>query len=633
MKQRARFEITAAQTVIAFLASAPAMASSWKLRPVFEKVMRRVFFWREAVRCAGVAAACALLLAPAGIGRAQEVFSSSYSSVTTNDAFSASCISGQKPNIWKQLGVNPLTCYTQTMGQDADGQCSLKGATVVAHQGGVCYYCEALNPPGQLYVPYDLVEAVSSQGYLCGASPVDPGCMAVCTQQFKTTTTDGPKKTDGGEVPSKQKVPVPTETYYIPIDTSTTSWDQPCQPAPPDQPPAAPYVRYGAGMQAGFNDCKVIPSVVENVAAAAFGSVYGVIPSTLEISTSAKTMQSVIHPAGASANANPYLEGEADGGRLCAWLLKNDADHVKECPGKVPPPQKQPPPVTQQPLEAGTTECAPLTDDGYIFCSGGTGGGQADCSCNDQLKISTCDDFLKLAQKLPKWSLTQSRILQQDLANAKTMLTKAKQHLARENDVATAYGMKALFNDTSANVKTQLSNTVDSELDLLSQIGIAEQHIYPDLYAGQKNSPVPDWAAAYTEPSRTKDLYPLIFVRDKYWTADSDGRAELIVHELSHLKYAGGRIDLTYGAEDCVVLAHYSGPLQSIPGASEALKSTNLGTGAGKTPSVYLKAYMNAVHTKTPEQWQYRKITTPTGAALLNADSFAQFVAVVSNYP
>jgi hypothetical protein len=361
MKQRARFEIAAAQTAIAFLASAPAgapapgmcqsdghsetpleervapaMASSWKLRAGFEKAMRRVFSRREAVRCACMAAACALLLAPGGIGRAQEVFSSSYSSETVTDSFSASCISAQKPNIWKQLGVNPLTCGTQSMGQDASGQCTLKGATVVAHQGSTCYYCVPINPPGQIYIPYDQVENASVRGYLCGTSPVDPGCMAICSQEFPNTTTTVPPSTGGGGGPSTQKVPETTGSNYYPIDTSTTSWNQPCQPAPPDQPPGAPYVRYEAGFQAGFNDCKVTPTIVGDVAAAAFGSVYDAIPSTLEISTSAKTLQSVIHPAGASANANPYLEGETDGGRLCAWLLKNDAGRVTECPGKTP---------------------------------------------------------------------------------------------------------------------------------------------------------------------------------------------------------------------------------------------------------------------------------------------------------
>jgi hypothetical protein len=60
--------------------------------------------------------------------------------------------------------------------------------TVVAHQGETCYYCAPMNPPAALNIPMDQVENASKQGYLCGESPVDPNCMAVCTVEFSTTT-------------------------------------------------------------------------------------------------------------------------------------------------------------------------------------------------------------------------------------------------------------------------------------------------------------------------------------------------------------------------------------------------------------------------------------------------------------
>jgi hypothetical protein len=136
------------------------------------------------------------------VAQAQDVFAGGAPpSETTSDAFSSSCIQAQQPNIWKQLGVNPLTCHPQTMGQDALGQCTLKGATLVSHQGTTCYYCEPQVPAGTLYIPMDLVQAVSVRGYTCGESPVDPGCMAVCMPQPGTTVTVPPpveQTTDGG---------------------------------------------------------------------------------------------------------------------------------------------------------------------------------------------------------------------------------------------------------------------------------------------------------------------------------------------------------------------------------------------------------------------------------------------------
>jgi len=148
-----------------------------------------------------------MLLLLAGAARAQDVFAGGDSQPlsgtpqTLSDTFSGSCIQNLKPNIWKQLGVNPLTCHPQSMAQDSQGQCTLKGATQVAHQGTMCYYCVPEVPPGTLYIPMDQVEVASKQGYLCGESPTDPGCMVVCFKEFSTTTTYVPPTTDGGGGP------------------------------------------------------------------------------------------------------------------------------------------------------------------------------------------------------------------------------------------------------------------------------------------------------------------------------------------------------------------------------------------------------------------------------------------------
>jgi len=133
----------------------------------------------------------AMLLLLAGGARAQDVFNAgaTVQTKTVGDSFSSSCIQAQKPNIWKQLGVNPLTCHPQGMAEDSTKQCTLKGATLVAHQGTTCYYCEPSDPPTTLYIPMDQVENASLQGYSCGESPVDPGCMSLCSREFPSTTT------------------------------------------------------------------------------------------------------------------------------------------------------------------------------------------------------------------------------------------------------------------------------------------------------------------------------------------------------------------------------------------------------------------------------------------------------------
>jgi hypothetical protein len=155
------------------------------------------------------AAFLALVLWP-GMVRAQDVFSAGDVQIYT-DQFSSNCIKSQRPNIWKQLGVDPLTCHPLSMPQDSNKQCSLRGVTLVKHIGTMCYYCEPQIPPGTLYIPQDQAHNASMQGYTCGVSPVDPGCMAVCWQPSNRNTTYVP--------PSSQ----PTR-----VGGGATASDQPC---------------------------------------------------------------------------------------------------------------------------------------------------------------------------------------------------------------------------------------------------------------------------------------------------------------------------------------------------------------------------------------------------------------------
>ena len=594
--------------------------------------------------------------------------------VTYTDQSSDNCERQNANNPY--AGMNPLVCYGEMAPVDSAGQCTLGGWKVLKKEGSTCYYCAPITSPPSIIIPMDQVRAAESQGWGCGLDQADV-CMAICRGGKTFSPLPGsvikgggpglpptPAPVTGGPPPGYAPMPGPAGGIgYVPgpnpclprgpggydycqngpgarlppgcvcqtstLKTTISSENTPCQPAQADLPAAAPYLRYSRGFETGFKDCAVSQTVVGNVAAGAFASNYTVVAPMLQISAAPQTMQSVMHPAGALTNSNPYLEGETDGGRLCAWLLANDSGKVAECPGATPPAVSQPP-LTGN----ATVECAPLSSIGYIYCAGGSGNQQATCDCNDQITISGsatlgCDTLLQRVKTLPKWTPTQIKILELDAANAKTMLTRAKQHLDNNLDLFTPYTMAIYFNSTSSDVKGQIGTIIDSELKLLGNIGLVEQHIFPDLYAHQKNSPVPSWASAYATPRQTKDEYPLFFLRDGYWKKDSDGRATTIVHELSHLNFAGGAVDLTYDIGNCYTLAHYSGPIQSVSGASQGLQGINFGTGASQLPT----AYMKAVNTKTPEQWKLVPISTPTNAALINADSIALFVQQLASYP
>ena len=635
--------------------------------------------WCATSRAAGWAAGALALVAMVSSGaRAQQSSSGTLNTgVTYTDQSSDTCEQQNANNPY--AGMNPLVCYGEEAPTDSAGQCTLGGWQVLKKVDNTCYYCSPITSPPSIIIPIDQVGVAESQGWGCGLDQAD-ACMVICKGGHTYSPLQGSVVKGGG--PGLPPTPVPVQggppPGYTPmpgpaggigyegganpclpkgpggydycqngpgarlpagcvcpgvtLQASISSQNKPCQPAPSDAPAAAPYVRYSLGFEKGVGGCAISQTVAGNVAAGAFGNAYSVVPSMLNISATPQTIQSVMHPAGAPTNADPYLEGQADGGRLCGWLLKNESGTIGACPGA-----EQPAPETQPPLTASATvECAPLSKDGFIFCAGGSGTQQATCDCNDHVTLSTstsaavrCEDLLQKVKALPKWTPAQIKTLKQDVANAKDMLTKAKKHLDNGFDIFTPYTMKIYFNSTDQDVKDQIGVVIDAELDLMKNMDLVEQHIYPDLYAGQKNSPIPSWASGYAIPSATKFDYPIFFLRDGYWKGDSDFRARMVVHELSHLNAAGGAVDLTYGSLNCVTLAHYSGPIQSVAGASQGLQGKNLGTGTGQLPT----AYMKAVNTKTPNQWSLVPISTPTNAALINADTISLFVDQLAGYP
>jgi hypothetical protein len=137
--------------------------------------------WNPEMTFSSYAGLLAILAAalPGHFSYSQEVFAGGDQTLT--DSFSASCIQAEQPNIWKQIGMNPLKCHAESAPQDSRGQCSLPGMTLLSRQGGYCYYCAPMNPPATLYIPLDEVGDAEKQNFSCGVSVVDPECMAVCT--------------------------------------------------------------------------------------------------------------------------------------------------------------------------------------------------------------------------------------------------------------------------------------------------------------------------------------------------------------------------------------------------------------------------------------------------------------------
>jgi hypothetical protein len=199
-------------------------------------------------------AACALLSAP--VASAQQNTSANSpepitlsGSITYHDAFSDACDKANPPS-GPFAGQNPLTCHAESAPTDSNGQCTLKGMTLVQKQGNTCYYCSPIDPPlvGGILIPLDNVQQASLQGYTCGVDEFDQNCMAVCSRQYGS----GPLIPAPGTVTSSTPVP------KLPAATQQTQQPGPPpgyapQPGPPLQAGAAnPCEPFGPG---GYNYC------------------------------------------------------------------------------------------------------------------------------------------------------------------------------------------------------------------------------------------------------------------------------------------------------------------------------------------------------------------------------------------
>jgi len=128
---------------------------------------------------------CALLLIALfpGLVPAQDTFSSSAAPTTYSDPYATSCEQGAPPNVFKQVGMNPLTCYGQMEPADSQKKCSLARMQVLKQVGTMCYYCAPIVPPTNgIIVPFDQISQATSQGFSCGSDQVDPSCMAICSK-------------------------------------------------------------------------------------------------------------------------------------------------------------------------------------------------------------------------------------------------------------------------------------------------------------------------------------------------------------------------------------------------------------------------------------------------------------------
>jgi hypothetical protein len=371
-------------------------------------------------------AAMSLLAASAAAVRAQQQSTTPTLStgVMYSDQYSQTCDEQNASNPF--AGMNPLVCHGEVAPQASNGQCNLAGMQLLKHVGETCYYCSPINPPLKgIVIPMDQVGIAEKQNWDCGLDQAD-ACMAVCqgggqpyippagttggtgvTLPAGTQQNQGPTQTGGieqtptpgpaggiGYVPGVNpcqpqgqggydycqngpgaRLPAGCVCQATTLKTSTSSEYGPCQPAPADEPAAAPSYRFQAGFQAGMKACAVTPTVIGDVAAAEFGNAQSYIPSLLQISTSPQTLESVMRPAGTSANSDPYLEGETEGGRLCAWLLANQSGKIGECPGTTPPAQTQNKPVTKPQTNpiADAAQYLSGAVDGFGVCFKGIG--------------------------------------------------------------------------------------------------------------------------------------------------------------------------------------------------------------------------------------------------------------------
>jgi len=157
------------------------------------------------------------------IAPAQDTFSGGNGSgasavpTTYSDQFASGCEQSEPPNVFKQVGMNPLVCHGQVGPQDSQKQCSYAGMTMIAHIGETCYYCAPIVPPiNGIIIPFDQVRQATSEGFSCGADQVDPDCMAICskpgsldyTPPSGSGNTPNPVPVTGGP-PTNQSGPMP----------------------------------------------------------------------------------------------------------------------------------------------------------------------------------------------------------------------------------------------------------------------------------------------------------------------------------------------------------------------------------------------------------------------------------------
>ncbi len=128
-----------------------------------------------------------LILVFPGLAPAQDTFSSgsgtSAAPTTYGDQFASSCEESEPPNVFKQVGMNPLVCHGQVGPQDSQKECSYAGMKMIAHIGETCYYCAPIVPPmNGIIIPLDQVRNATNQGFSCYGDQVDPSCMSICTK-------------------------------------------------------------------------------------------------------------------------------------------------------------------------------------------------------------------------------------------------------------------------------------------------------------------------------------------------------------------------------------------------------------------------------------------------------------------
>ena len=272
-----------------------------------------------------------------------------------------------------------------------------------------------------------------------------------------------------------------------------------------------------------------------------------------------------------------------------------------------------------------------MSKTGYIACIPAENTQAPECSCNDSMTLTGKDDvgcqfLLQQVQTLPRFTQTQVKALQQILTNAQAKLKTAKKHVDNWDKDAQDASFK-FFGNSDADTKTKVSAIINAELSLLNNMGNVEQHIFTDRWAALgEHSPIPKWAAAYVVPAMTPDNYPMVFLMPIFWKASSDWQSMAMVHELSHLNYAGGAQDLAYGENNCRTLAFFGNLSKTVTSSSNFLKSIGLGNGGGSLPFSLAKPS----EMQDPRKWELAAAPTPTNAALINADSIALFVDQLS---